>query len=111
MGKFCIDRLLDNSGADYWVLFTHGQFHAPVAVIDGINARNLAERVLGINLTMPAVEDLGAAILAHRKKRKLSQTDFAELCNVSRNYISQIERGERSNVSMALYNRILEVMN
>ena len=110
MGKFCIDRLTDYNGTKYWVLFTHGQFHAPVAVIDDINARNLAEQILGVAFTMPSVEDLGTAILAHRKKRKMSQADFAELCNVSRNYISQIERGEQHNVSVVVYNKILQVM-
>jgi transcriptional regulator with XRE-family HTH domain len=39
---------------------------------------------------------LGAMIRTERKKLDISQEDFAELCDVHRTYISQVERGEKN---------------
>jgi transcriptional regulator with XRE-family HTH domain len=43
---------------------------------------------------------LGRAIRAEREKLDLSQEDFAELCDLHRTYIGQLERGEK-NVSFS----------
>ena len=39
---------------------------------------------------------LGGAIRAERKKLKVSQEDFAELCDLHRTYVGQLERGEKN---------------
>lgn len=39
---------------------------------------------------------LGRAIEVERKRRKLTQTQLAELANASINFVSQIERGKRT---------------
>jgi transcriptional regulator with XRE-family HTH domain len=39
-------------------------------------------------------ERLGEKILAHRKKRKLSQEELGLLCDVDRTYIARIEEGK-----------------
>lgn len=38
----------------------------------------------------------GDAIRAERKKLRVSQEDFAELCGVHRTYLGQLERGEKN---------------
>ncbi len=39
---------------------------------------------------------LGDAIRAQRKELGISQEDFAELCDLHRTYIGQLERGEKN---------------
>lgn len=39
---------------------------------------------------------LGNIIRKYREQRKLSQEDFANMCNISRAYYGRIERGEHS---------------
>jgi transcriptional regulator with XRE-family HTH domain len=39
---------------------------------------------------------LGNSIRYHRKLLKISQEDFAELCDLHRTYIGQVERGEKN---------------
>lgn len=39
-------------------------------------------------------KDLGAAILAERKRQKLTQTELANLCAVSLSFISNLENGK-----------------
>jgi transcriptional regulator with XRE-family HTH domain len=39
---------------------------------------------------------LGNAIRALRAKLRVSQEDFAELCDLHRTYVGQVERGERN---------------
>ncbi len=44
----------------------------------------------------PYVIILGLAIETERKRRKLTQTQLAELSNTSINFVSQVERGKRT---------------
>ena len=39
---------------------------------------------------------LGDIMRQGRKRLKLSQEDFAELCDLQRTYIGQVERGEKN---------------
>ena len=39
---------------------------------------------------------LGRAIRAEREKLDVSQEDFAEICDVHRTYVGQLERGEKN---------------
>jgi transcriptional regulator with XRE-family HTH domain len=39
---------------------------------------------------------LGDAIRAERKKFEVSQEDFAEMCDLHRTYVGQVERGEKN---------------
>jgi len=102
---FEIAKLNEYMIESYWVLFTHGQFHAPVAVITDTEARRLAETILGLNLCKSS-ESLGEQIKAYRAKNKLTQGDFAKRCMVSRTYLSMIERGEAVNLSMMTNEKI-----
>ena len=42
---------------------------------------------------------IGKNVLTLRKEKKVTQEQLASLANVSRNYISMIERGEAENIS------------
>ena len=107
MTQLWIEPLTDNAGSKYWLLFSHGQFHAPVAVIDDMNMRAIAEKVIG---KPQQVIDLGAAVKAYRKRHKMTQQEFADRSGISRNYISQIERGFPLNLSMDVHQRITGAM-
>ena len=101
--RFLIESFRDESGEKYWVLFTHGKFHKPTAIIGDTEMFAIANRVLGLE---QQIEDLGAGVMAYRKLNRMTQDDFAARCSVSRNYISQIERGVAKNLSLDIYQRI-----
>lgn len=52
---------------------------------------------------------LGDVILAFRRENHLTQNEAAALLDISRNYLSLIERGRAKNVSHALALRILNL--
>lgn len=52
---------------------------------------------------------LGDAIRAERKSLGVSQEDFAELCELHRTYIGQVERGEK-NISFVNILRIAHAL-
>lgn len=95
--RFEIEHLKDASGNKYWILFTHGMFHEPTAVIEDSNMRYLVEFVIGSALNA-TTEDLGKRIREYRKAHRMTQEQFADLSGVSRNRISTIENG-RGNIT------------
>ncbi|MBP3722259.1 MAG: helix-turn-helix transcriptional regulator [Selenomonadaceae bacterium] len=52
----------------------------------------------------------GKNVRKHRKNLEISQEKFAELCDLHRTYISDIERGER-NVSINNIQKIAAALN
>jgi transcriptional regulator with XRE-family HTH domain len=44
----------------------------------------------------PQLRLLGDSVRRERKRLKISQEDFAELCDLHRTYIGQVERGEKN---------------
>lgn len=48
------------------------------------------------------LETFGRSLRSNRKQRKLSQDDLAEAAKLSRNYVSDIERGVRNPSLLAL---------
>jgi transcriptional regulator with XRE-family HTH domain len=57
-----------------------------------------------------AVVQFGLQVRDRRKQEKLSQGDLAEQVEISRNYLSQIERGEATNLSWKVRQRLCEVL-
>jgi len=53
--------------------------------------------------------DFGLLLRSYRERHNLSQQQTAMRLQLSRNYISQIERGESSNLSFAVARRILNL--
>lgn len=51
----------------------------------------------------------GILVLACRKAHRMSQAQLADVVGVSRNYISQIERGHGDNVSLSVFNKLCNV--
>ena len=54
--------------------------------------------------------EFGQAVKARRKEEKMSQQVLAEKVGISRNYLSQIERGQSTNLSWQLRQRLTEVL-
>jgi transcriptional regulator with XRE-family HTH domain len=55
-------------------------------------------------------KELGRQVLARRKERGLSQDELGKLANISRNYVSLIERGEANSISMKVINQLAVVL-
>ena len=53
--------------------------------------------------------DFGLLLRSYREQHGMSQQEIAECLQLSRNYISQIERGKSSNLSFAVARRILNL--
>lgn len=58
---------------------------------------------------MNAIE-LGRQVQAKRKGKKLSQAELGKLAEISRNYVSIIERGEAESISMKVLNKLAVVL-
>lgn len=52
------------------------------------------------------VKELSRQVLKRRREMGLSQEDLAQKADISRNYISLIERGEARNVSLNILDRL-----
>jgi transcriptional regulator with XRE-family HTH domain len=50
--------------------------------------------------------ELGRQVLAKRKEKGLSQSELGNLVGISRNYVSQIERGVARSISMKVVNQL-----
>jgi len=50
--------------------------------------------------------ELGRQVLQKRKEKGLSQTELGKIVGISRNYVSQIERGEAHGISMRILNQL-----
>ncbi|AGH95671.1 helix-turn-helix domain-containing protein [Pseudobdellovibrio exovorus] len=55
-------------------------------------------------------KDIGRLIQQKRKKKKLSQTDLAEMCGVGRRFISELEGGKKETYDLGLTLRVLNRM-
>lgn len=56
-------------------------------------------------------EPFGYTVRQQRRSRKLSQQELAEAAGISRNYLSQIERGLATNLSWQVRQRLTEVLD
>ena len=55
-------------------------------------------------------KELGRQVQSKRKEKGLSQTELAKQVNISRNYVSLIERGEAESISMKILNQLAVVL-
>lgn len=51
-------------------------------------------------------DELGRQVLAKRKEKCMSQSELGAMAGISRNYVSQIEHGLATHISMKLINRL-----
>lgn len=51
-------------------------------------------------------KELGRQVLAKRKEKGWSQERLGEMAEISRNYVSQIERGEAESISIKIINKL-----
>jgi transcriptional regulator with XRE-family HTH domain len=52
------------------------------------------------------VNELGRQVFQKRKEKGLSQTELSKIVGISRNYVSQIERGDARGISMRILNQL-----
>ena len=90
----------------YWVLYEPGAFRTPLLMLDHYTMKQLAQEVMH----SVHIDDLPEAVKRHRKNYGLSQEVMAENLGISRNYLSQIERGIADNLSMKLYENIINYL-
>ena len=50
--------------------------------------------------------ELGRQVFQKRKEKGLSQTELSKIVGISRNYVSQIERGEARGILMRIFNQL-----
>lgn len=55
-------------------------------------------------------DDFGKKVRDRRREEKLSQDELAQKVGISRNYLSQIERGQATNLSWQVMNRLTSVL-
>lgn len=55
-------------------------------------------------------QELGLVVSNDRRRRRLSQTDYAEAVGISRNYLSMIELGKAQNISVEILVNLAGVM-
>ena len=51
-------------------------------------------------------KELGRHVLAKRKEKGWSQRQLGQIADISRNYVSQIERGEAESISIKVINKL-----
>ena len=51
-------------------------------------------------------KELGRQVLAKRKEKGWSQEQLGDMAEISRNYVSQIERGEAESISIKIINKL-----
>lgn len=56
------------------------------------------------------LEDFGKRVRERRREEKLSQEELAKAVGISRNYLSQIEREQATNLSWQLVDRLSAVL-
>lgn len=55
-------------------------------------------------------KDLGFAVLRHRRLAHLSQQQLGDLAGISRNYVSIIERGNASGISVEVIGNLAKAL-
>jgi transcriptional regulator with XRE-family HTH domain len=55
-------------------------------------------------------ESFGLQVRDRRRQEKLSQTDLADQVGISRNYLSQIERGQATNLSWQVRDKLTSIL-
>ncbi len=96
----------DDRGSKYWVFFKLGDFAHPIMLIDHYQMKKIAKEVL----QSVRIDDMPEAVKRFRKNHRLSQEQMAQELGISRNYLSQIERGLANNLTLNLYDRIVEYL-
>lgn len=110
MNDFALLPVTDDLGSKYWLMYKVGEAHQPIAMISDTNMRFMARCVIQPEPTNITAGGIGQSIIAYRKRYNLTQQAMAERIGISRNYIAQIERGGSHNLSVNVFQRIVDVL-
>jgi transcriptional regulator with XRE-family HTH domain len=79
---------------------------------DSVVGRDLEVQsaAVGVSVGVTVEVAFGTVVRDRRRAEKLSQGDLAEKVEISRNYLSQIERGEATNLSWQVRSRLCDVL-
>ena len=91
---------------------THYLYRCNCCDYEGMRYRNVTRCECGGDLVrcVESPSPFGATIAQRRRLRGLSQTELADLANVSRGYVSLIERDRVDNLSVAILLRLAEAL-
>jgi DNA-binding XRE family transcriptional regulator len=111
MSKFWIEQVTDNANNLYWILFEHGQFHHPTAVIDDVEMKGIARMVLGVDeMGIPAPAEISKRLESYRNRHNCTLRDLAELTGISASTLSRIENGKEA-IEYDTYTKLMAVLN
>jgi DNA-binding XRE family transcriptional regulator len=102
MSRFFIEPITDSTGNKFWVMFEHGMFHSPTAVIDNENMKGIVQSVMGVAFEVSA-GNIGEQVRKYRKANRYTQQQMADRAGISRNRLSAIEGGEANITADTLY--------
>jgi predicted transcriptional regulator len=96
MSRFFIEPITDSTGNKFWIMFEHGMFHSPTAVIDDFNMRGISRQVLGDSIGMNTVPGVRHKLRQIREGQGLTQADVSGLMGLSStSAVSHYETGGR----------------
>ena len=99
-------KVIEEDMYKYWVFFEHGRFNHPVMIMDHYQVKKLAKEVMHDMLFKETPE----LLKKHRERHGFTQEQMAEHLGISRNYVSMIERGVADNMTLKIYEKIINYL-
>ena len=99
-------KVIEEDMYKYWVFFEHGRFGQPIMIMDHYQVKKLAREVQHEVM----FEDIPKQLKRHRENHGFTQEQVAEHLGISRNYVSMIERGVADNMTLKIYEKIINYL-
>ena len=99
-------KVVEDDVYKYWVFFEHGRFNHPVMIMDHYQAKKFAKEVQREVL----FQEVPEALKRLRERNGITQEQVAGYLGISRNYVSMIERGIADNMTLKMYEKIINYL-